>query len=64
LRDTYFIYRIIISEGDLRMFVIRNPYELERSGAIQMTPRNGAEITYTEEAGFWEEILVAKQNAA
>lgn len=64
LRDTYFIYRIIISEGDLRMFVIRNPYELERSGSIQMTPRNGAEISYTEEAGFWEEILVTTQNAA
>ncbi len=62
--DTYFVYRIIISEGDLRMFVIRNPYEQERLGTIQMTPRSGAEISYTESAGYWEEILVASRSAA
>lgn len=62
--DTYFVYRIIISEGDLRMFVIKNPYEQERLGTIQMTPRSGAEISYSEAAGYWEEILVASKSAA
>ncbi len=57
--DTYFVYRLIISEGNLRMFVIRNPYEQERLGGITMTPRNGAEISYHESAGTWEEVLVS-----
>jgi hypothetical protein len=62
--ETYFVYRIIISEGDLRMFVINNPYEQERKGAIVMTPRNGAEISYTEASGHWEEILVSDRAVA
>lgn len=62
--ETYFVYRIIISEGALRMFVINNPYEQERKGAIVMTPRNGAEISYTEASGHWEEILVSDRAVA
>lgn len=62
--DTYFVYRIIISEGDLRMFVIKNPYEQERAGTLQMTPRSGAEISYSEQAGEWEEILVESRSEA
>lgn len=58
LKETYFVYRLIISEGSLKMFVIKNPYEQERLGTITMTPRKGAEISYTEKAGAWEEILV------
>lgn len=56
--NTYFVYRLIISEGALRMFVINNPYEQERKGNLTMSPRNGAEITYTEAAGSWEEVLI------
>ena len=58
--DTYFVYRLIISEGALRMFVINNPYEQERKGNLSMSPRNGAEITYTEAAGTWEEVLIPR----
>jgi hypothetical protein len=58
--DTYFVYRLIISEGALRMFVIQNPYEQERLGILTMSPRNGAEITYTEAAGTWEEVLIPR----
>jgi hypothetical protein len=58
--DTYFVYRLIISEGALKMFVIQNPYEQERLGNLTMSPRNGAEITYTEAAGSWEEVLIPR----
>jgi len=58
--DTYFVYRLIISEGALKMFVIQNPYEQERLGNLTMSPRNGAEITYTEAAGTWEEVLIPR----
>lgn len=56
--DAYYVYRIMISEGKLRMFVIRDPYEEDRKGTLKMTPRNGAEITFTEDAGVWEPLLV------
>lgn len=58
LGKTYFVYRLIISEGALKMFVINNPYEQERLGNLIMSPRNGAEITYTEHAGTWQEVLI------
>ena len=58
--ETYFVYRLIISEGALKMFVIQNPYEQERLGNLTMSPRNGAEITYTEAAGNWEEVLIPR----
>jgi intergrase/recombinase len=64
LKDSYFVYRLIISEGALRMFVIKNPYLQETIGTITMTPRNGAEISYTEESGSWEEILVSTKIGA
>jgi hypothetical protein len=56
--DSYYVYRIMISEGKLRMFVIRDPYEEDRKGTLTMTPRNGAEVTFTEDAGVWEPLLV------
>jgi hypothetical protein len=56
--STYFVYRLIISEGELKMFVINNPYEQEIKGNLTMTPRNGAEISYTEAAGTWEKVLL------
>lgn len=58
--DTYFVYRLIISEGALKMFVIKNPYEQERKGNLTMSPRNGAEITYTDAAGVWEQVLIPR----
>lgn len=61
LQETYFVYRLIISEGSLKMFVIKNPYQQEILGNLTMTPRNGAEISYTEKAGEWQEILVAEK---
>ncbi|CAN2188038.1 Restriction endonuclease, type II, BpuJI, N-terminal [Candidatus Nanopelagicaceae bacterium] len=61
--DTYYVYRLIISEGALRMFVINNPYEQERKGNLSMSPRNGAEITYTEAAGTWEDVLIPRLRA-
>jgi len=61
--DTYFVYRLIISEGALRLFVINNPYEEERKGTLTMSPRNGAEISYTEDSGAWEEVLIPTAEA-
>jgi hypothetical protein len=57
-RQIYFVYRIMISGADINLFVIQDPVGKERGGLLDMTPRNGADIRYTERAGHWEKLLV------
>jgi len=57
-RQIYFIYRIMISGSDISLFVIQDPVGKEREGLLDMTPRNGADIRYTERSGAWEKLLV------
>lgn len=56
--NIYFIYRILISSKDISLFVIHDPVGKERKGLLDMTPRNGADIRYTERSGKWEKLLV------
>ena len=57
-KQIYFIYRIMISSEDVSLFIIQDPVQKERDGLLDMTPRNGADIRYTERSGSWEELLV------
>ena len=57
-RQIYFVYRIMISSSDISLFVIQDPVGKERDGLLDMTPRNGADIRYTERSGNWEKLLV------
>ncbi len=52
-RDAYFVYRVFITPEGVDIYVLRNPYELERQGLIEMEPRRGAEIRYAADAGEW-----------
>lgn len=57
-RQIYFVYRIMISGADITLFVIQDPVGKERAGLLNMTPRNGADIRYTDRSGAWEKLLV------
>jgi hypothetical protein len=57
-RQIYFVYRIMISSSDISLFIIHDPVGKEREGLLDMTPRNGADIRYTERSGNWEKLLV------
>lgn len=57
-RQIYFVYRIMISSADISLFVIQDPVGKERDGLLDMTPRNGADIRYTDRSGKWEKLLV------
>jgi len=59
-RSTYFVYRVLLSDAGISLFVIRDPYGQEQNGALTMEPRNGAEISYSKDAGLWEELLVLR----
>lgn len=57
-KDSYFVFRVMISTKSVRCFVIQNPVAKYKSDVLNMTVRNGADLSYTESAGFWEELLV------
>jgi hypothetical protein len=56
-QDLYFVYRLMISYGNVKLFIIRNPVSAYKNDLIKMTPRDGASIKYTEKSGEWAEVL-------
>jgi Restriction endonuclease BpuJI - N terminal/Domain of unknown function (DUF3883) len=57
-RQSYFIFRIMISTKSVRCFVIQDPVGMYKSEKLNMTVRDGANLSYGQDAGFWEELLV------
>ena len=57
-KDTYYVYRLIVSSGDIRLFVIKNPVGQYKNDLITMVPRDGADIDYNEQAGVYVELQV------
>jgi len=58
LRKTYYVYRLMISANDIGLFLIKDPVAKYKSDLIDMVPRNGADIRYSEKSGNWEKLLV------
>lgn len=56
-KEAYYIYRLMISANNVSLFVMRNPVGLYKSDVIEMTPRDGIDITYNDKAGVFEEVL-------
>lgn len=56
-KDAYYIYRLMISANNVSLFVMKNPVGLYKRDVINMTPRDGIDISYSERAGYFEEIL-------
>jgi hypothetical protein len=61
LRDNYFVYRLMISKHERKLFVLNNPVEKYKNDQIRMSPRNGADIIFTEKSGEWSELLIWNQ---
>jgi hypothetical protein len=58
LKDRYYIYRLMISKSEYKLFLIQDPVKLYKSDVIQMIPRNGADISFCPDtAGKYEELL-------
>lgn len=60
LRDNYFVYRLMISKNEKKLFILKNPVGLYKHDLIAMVPKDGAEISFTssnEKIGSYEELL-------
>jgi hypothetical protein len=58
LRKIYFVYRLMISSKDVALFLIQDPVGQYKADMLDMVPRDGADIRYSDKSGYWEKLLV------
>lgn len=61
-KERYYIYRLMVSKTDIKLYVLRDPVALFKQDLIDITPREGMEITFRESAGHYEELLAWEEN--
>jgi len=61
LRNSYFVYRLMISKQERKLFILRDPVGNYKNDTIRMSPRNGADIIFSEKSGEWNELLIWNQ---
>lgn len=60
-RDRYYVYRLMLSKTEQKLFLLQDPVGLYKNDLIKMVPNDGAEITFDpEKAGQFEELLTWK----
>lgn len=61
VRENYYVYRLIVSNNESKLFVIKNPIQLFEDGLLTMTDNNGADVSFdvkNTRVGNFEELLV------
>ena len=61
IKEHYCVYRLMLSENDKTLFVLRNPVALYKSDKIEAEPRNGMEISFTDDSFKPTKLLVWKK---
>lgn len=58
MHERYFIYRLLLSKFELKLFVMQDPVGLYKKDLINMVPNNGADITFDpNKVGKFEVLL-------
>lgn len=58
MKDRYFVYRLMISKKEKKLFILQDPVGLYKKDKIQMVPRDGADIVFDSNiSGEFEELL-------
>ena len=58
MKDRYFVYRLMISKAEKKLYIIQDPVGLYKRDIINMIPKDGAEISFDlATAGNFEELL-------
>ena len=61
IKEHYCVYRLMLSEQDCTLFVLRNPVGLYKADKIEAESRNGMEITFSSESFEPTELLTWKE---
>lgn len=56
LRKTYYVYRLMISSADVSLFLIQDPVGKYKADLVDMLPREGTDINYSDKSGLWEKL--------
>ncbi len=60
-RDRYYVYRLMISKAERKLFLLQDPVGLYKSDLIEMVPSDGADISFDPRiVGVFEELLTWK----
>lgn len=57
-RNSYYVFRLMITNGKLTLFVLKDPVGLYKQEKINIIPRHGVDITYNEQSGQYEKVLI------
>jgi len=59
-KDRYYVYRLMLSKGEMKLFVLQDPVGKYKSDVLYMVPKNdGVDINFDDEtAGEYEELLL------
>lgn len=59
--DRYYVYRLMLSKNERKLFLLQDPVGLYKRDKINMIPSDGADITFDpKEVGQFEELLTWK----
>ena len=61
IQEHYYVYRLMLSEKEKVLFVLRNPVSLYKNDEIEAEPRDGMDISFTEDKFKPSELLVWKK---
>lgn len=61
IKEHYCIYRLMLSEKDKTLIILRNPVSLYKSDKIEAEPRDGMEISFSKEHFKPTKLLVWKK---
>lgn len=61
VHDRYFVYRLLLSKSERKLFLLQDPVGLYKKDLIDMVPSDGADITFDpKKIGTYEELLTWK----
>ena len=61
VHDRYFVYRLLLSKTERKLFLLQDPVGLYKKDMIDMIPSDGADITFDpKKVGEYEELLTWK----
>ncbi len=56
-KDRYYVYRLMISKHEMKLFIMKDPVQLFKEDKIDISPNDGMDITFRDCAGSYEELL-------
>ena len=61
MHDRYYVYRLLLSKTERKLFLLQDPVRLYKNDKIDMVPSDGADITFDpKQVGEFEELLTWK----